>query len=791
MQTAPIAHTRGQRLANWLMDRKWTSFLIVIVPTLILAWAIPRIEVYSRFLDLLPGDHEFIKTYNDMKQTFGGANVVAMSLEVTDPKADIFTTATLGKIRMLTSEIDLIRGANHYQVASIAHPKIRRVHTGEGGVIKSEPVLPRVLPSDEAGLKKLREEMLNNDIIYGSYLSTDGRAALIVASFDEDRLDYREIHRRLQQLKAEVEDDGTTRLYVAGEPMLKGWLYYHSAELGTIFLVTFGVIVILLWLHFRSLSGVLVPMLGTALSAIWGLGFIGWMGYNLDPLVLVVPILISARTASHCVQMMERYYDEIRLGQPRETAVRTSMGELIVPASIGIFTDTAGLMVLAVSSIPMIAKLGYFCAVWSASNIVTVGVLVPLVMSLLPTPRLAPAGEGEDLPARTMHAAGRWIITRSATRTIIGVVMVVAAGSFYFGWNPPIGESRPGTPLLFPDSQFNVAAAHIASRFAGANQLNIYLEGDKPERMWDPEVVRTTQAFARYMADTRSFGGTREVPHLVRSINRLYHYDDPRWATMPTTSRDIGNMLFMYQAGSPTPRVILEYMDQEARVANVVVFYKDATGETVAEAVAAAKRFFAEHPMEGVTPRFAGGIIGLVAAANQEVRESDHEMTLLIITLVMISVMLPYRSIQAGLMVFAVLGLAVMVNRAFMALRDIGLNVNTLPVTSVGVGLGVDYVIYMLDRIREEARHRTLDEAIVVAMRTTGAAVLFTAAMVVGGIAWWIPLSSLRFNSDMALLLCMVLTSHMIGAVTIIPLLIRLFRPRFITGPRPPSLGSE
>ncbi len=786
MHTPPIPDTRGHRLANWLMDRKWTSFLIVIVPTLILAWAIPRIEVYSRFLDLLPGDHEFIKTYNDMKQTFGGANVVAMSLEVTDPKADIFTTATLGKIRMLTSEIDLIRGANHYQVASIAHPKIRRVYTGEGGVIKSEPVLPRVLPSDPAGLKKLREEMLNNDIIYGSYLSTDGRAALIVASFDEDRLDYREIHRRLQQLKAEVEDDGSTKLYVAGEPMLKGWLYHHSAELSTIFLVTFGVIVILLWLHFRSLSGVLVPMLGTALSAIWGLGFIGWMGYNLDPLVLVVPILISARTASHCVQMMERYYDEIRLGQPRERAVRTSMGELIVPASIGIFTDTAGLMVLAVSSIPMIAKLGYFCAVWSASNIVTVGILVPLVMALLPTPKLAPVSEGEDLPARTMHAMGRWIITPRATRTIIGAVALVAAGSFYFGWNPPIGESRPGTPLLFPDSQFNVAAAHIASRFAGANQLNIYLEGDKPERMWDPAVVRTTQEFARYMAGTRSFGGTREVPHLVRSINRLYHYDDPRWATMPTTSRDIGNMLFMYQAGSPTPRVILEYMDQEARTANVVVFYKDATGETVAEAVAAAKRFFAEHPMEGVTPRFAGGIIGLVAAANEEVRESDHTMTLLIITLVMISVTLPYRSIQAGLMVFAVLGLAVMVNRAFMALRDIGLNVNTLPVTSVGVGLGVDYVIYMLDRIREEARHRPIDEAIVVAMRTTGAAVLFTAAMVVGGIAWWIPLSSLRFNSDMALLLCMVLTSHMIGAVTIIPLLVRVFRPSFIVGAATP-----
>jgi len=780
LSTSPIPDTRAQRVANWLMDRKWTTFLIVMVPTLVLAWAIPSIQVYSRFADLLPGDHEYVHTYNRMKDIFGGANVLAMSLEVTDPKTDIFTTATLGKIRMLTSEVDLIRGVNHYQVASLAHPKIRRVYTGEGGVIKSEPVLPRIIPSDAAGLKKLREEALNNDIIYGSYLSTDGRAALIVASFDEERLNYQEIHARMLQLKREVEEDGSTQLYIAGEPMLKGWIYHFASEIGVIFGVTFVVMILLLWIHFRSISGVLVPMLGTAMSALWGLGFVGWMGYNLDPLSLVVPILISARTASHCVQMMERYYDEIRLGRDRETGVRVSMGELLVPATIGIFTDVAGLLVLAVSSIPMIAKMGYYCALWSASNVLTVAVLVPLVMSLLPTPTVSAEPAQRQLPARLMHRLGVFLVGRRASLLIFGITAGLSVGSVYYGWSPPIGESKPGTPLLFPDSQYNIAAAHIASRFAGANQLSIYFEGDKPERMWDPAVVKTMQEFARYMADTPNYGGTRDIPHLVRAINRLYHYDDPRWATLPTTSTDIGNMLFMYQAGSPTPRVIVEYMDPEARIANVVIFYKDATGKTVTEAVAAAKRFFETHKMEGVTPRFAGGIIGLIVAANEETHAADLQTTGLIIVLVMLAVMLTYRSWEPGLLVLVVLGLAVMMNRAFMTLRDIGLNVNTLPVTSVGLGVGVDYAIYMLDRIREEVKHRSLDDAIVVSMRTTGAAVLFTAVMIIGGIVWWIQGSSLRFNSDMALLLCMLLMSNVVGAVTVIPLMIRLMRPRFI-----------
>ena len=221
--------TVGQKLANWMLDHRLTTLAMILLPTLLLAWALPSIEVYSRFADLLPAKHEYIKNYNRMKQTFGGANVVTMSLEVTGEQ-DVFTYETLTKVRMLTEQVDMIKGVNHYQVASIAHPKIRRIRTTAGGLIKSEPVLPRIIPKDPEDLKKLREESFNNDIVYGTYLSADGKAALILAGFDEERLDYNVIFTRLQELKAEVEQDPNTKLYIAGEPMLKGWIYYHSGR---------------------------------------------------------------------------------------------------------------------------------------------------------------------------------------------------------------------------------------------------------------------------------------------------------------------------------------------------------------------------------------------------------------------------------------------------------------------------------------------------------------------------------------------------------------------------------
>ncbi len=770
----------SHRLASWMMDHRLITSLIVLIPTVILALGIPQIEVYSRFADLLPQQHEYIKNYNRMKDTFGGANIVTLSLEVED--GDIFTNKTLGKIRRITDELDQIPGVNHYQVASIAHQKIRRVHTTASGLIKSDPVLPRDIPQDENALKRLREEIFNNDIVYGTYVSSGGEAALIRAGFDEERLDYSVIFSRLQQLKAEAEADGGVRLYIAGEPMLKGWIYHYNDQLKIIFGVTLIIIVAQLYIRFRSITEMIIPLIGTGLSAVWGLGFVGLAGYNLDPLILVVPILISARTASHCVQMLERYHEELLLGKTREVAVRTSMGELMIPAGVGILADAAGLLVLTVSSIPIIGKLGVFCSFWAMSNLFTVVFLVPLLLSILPVPNLEMAATREKhLTSRFMSLWARFIITPRATGIVLTGVLGVMIVSAFLARNLVVGEEKPGSPILFADSEYNIAASRINERFAGANQLSIYFEGNKNHRMKDPEVIETMQAFARHMSSVANFGGTRDIPSLVRSVNRLYHFDDPRWSVVPPTQRNIGNILFMYEAGAAVPGVILEYMDMEGRTANFVVFFKDATGNTVNAAITAAQEFLQAHPLEGVEYRFAGGIIGTTAAANQEVEHSELVTTILIMVAITLLVMATYRSISAGLLILAVLVLAVLVNRAYMGFRGIGLNVNTLPVTAVGLGIGVDYAVYVLDRIREEARRLDIEGAIHRTMKTTGFAVVFTALTVVSGIVYWIFGSALRFNSEMALLLSLLMVSNMVGAISLLPVLVRIFKPRFIS----------
>ncbi|MEW5009311.1 MAG: MMPL family transporter [Cycloclasticus sp.] len=780
------------RIANWVVDHRKTAYLLVLIPSLILAYSIPSIEVFSRFSDLLPQQHEYVKNYNRMKEVFGGANVITMSLET--KQGDIFNKKTLDKVKYLTEEIDLITGVNHYQVASLAHPKIRVVKTTREGMVISKPVLPREIPMDLDELKLLKEEILNNPIVYGTYISKDGSSALITAGFDEKRLDYSLIHDRLTELKVEMESDGETVLHIAGEPMLKGWIYSYSEQLYQIFSITFLIIILLLYLHFRAFSGVFIPVFCTLLSAVWGLGLVGWMDYNLDPLILVVPILISARTTSHCVQLIERFQDEMRKGATSTDAVRTSMGELMIPAFIAVFTDAAGLLVLSISSIPMISKLGIYCSFWSLSNIVTVSILVPLLLLAMPVPfRQSNKQVKLSFVATLMNSLGRFLVSGKSTIPCAILVLVILMGGFFYGDKVTVGENKPGSPLLFEDSDYNQAAKRISEKFAGANQLSIYLEGEEAHVIKRPDVVKTMEAFIDHMKDAPKFGGTRDVPTLVRSVNRLYHYDDPRWYILPNSQKNIGNTLFMYEAGAAVPGVIQEYMDLEGRRANFVVYFKDATGPTVDGAIERAKEFIETHPLDGVKYHMSGGIIGVTAASNEEVEYSEIMQTILILLVVMASVVVTYQSFIAALLVFVVLFLAIVVNRAYMGYREIGLNINTLPVTAVGIGIGVDYVIYVIDRIKEEYQanmykagnqlvnaSKELNEAIVTTLRTTGAAVVFTAVTVVGGIIYWIPGSELRFNSEMAILLILLMISNMIGAITIVPLLIRIVKPKFL-----------
>ncbi|MET0153311.1 MAG: MMPL family transporter, partial [Candidatus Binatia bacterium] len=604
--------------------------------------------------------------------------------------------------------------------------------------------------------------------------------ALILAGFNEERLDYRNIHREIMKIKNRVEDENTV-LYASGEPVLKGWVWFHTGELAIIFSATAIFVFVTLVVYFRRFYGWTLPVVGTLVQAIWGLGFTALLGYNLDPLILVIPLLISARAASHAVQMIERYFEELETTGDKHKAVERAFTELVIPGAIGVLADAAGILVLSVATIPLIRKLAFFGAFWGFSNIFTILMLIPLLLNVLPTPR-----HTRHYVPRWMvsflHAVGEFCTHRVYRWVIVGVTAVIVLLGVQQAMNIPIGETEAGSPLLWPNSHFNVSTRSINSNFAGANQFVIYLEGGRSNVLKEPAVLETLESFRRYMLAQPEAGGTRDAPSLVRSVNRLYHYNDPKWQVIPPDSAGVGNMVFMYEAGAPVPGVILEYMDFDAKDGQLVVFYKDARGTTIENAVGRAKAFIASHPVDGLTFRLGGGTIGTTAALNDEIAYSDKANMALIVLAIYVLVSLSYGSFVAGNMVMTTLIAAGVVSFLYIGLKGIGLNINTLPVTAVGMGIGVDYILYVVDRIkREYGRLGDAEMAIKRAISTSGMAVTFTATTLVGGVLPWYFLSSLRFSAEMAMLLALLMLTHWLAAITLVPALFSIIRPRFMT----------
>jgi predicted RND superfamily exporter protein len=238
---------------------------------------------------------------------------------------------------------------------------------------------------------------------------------------------------------------------------------------------------------------------------------------------------------------------------------------------------------------------------------------------------------------------GRWVV--------VGISAVIVALGIQQAVKLPIGYTEPGSPLLWQDSDFNVSSRHINDSYGGNNELVVYLEGDHDDAMKDPALLGTLDNFSHYMLEQSQASGTRSTTSLLRGVTSLFHYNDPKWQVYPETMIGVGQMLFMYEAGAPTPGVILQFMDYRAKNGQFVVYYKDTQGSTVLEAIERAKAFIAAHPLPHVKFILAGGSIGITAALNDEIAYSDRVSTLLILFVVFALVAISYMSFVAGAMV--------------------------------------------------------------------------------------------------------------------------------------------
>ncbi len=866
----------------FLLRHRVLVSLVVGAITLVLAcfmWF--RMHVFTNFFDLYPPNHPYIRLYNEYRSMFGTANTLLIVVEVKN--GTIFDDpATVQKVDRITlALLHDIPGVNPEQVLSISHPKVKTTLTAGSGIKVVPLMYPRV-PENNDDLEFLKLKVYTTEGVHGLFVSDDDKATQIIAGFWEEYFDLPAMWAKVQDI-VKRESDDNTKIYVTGIPILFAYFMEIMPKMTAVLGASIVMILLILWIEFRSWQGVVIPAFSGTLSAIWGLGFGGLWGLNLDPLVLVIPLLISARAHSHSVQSMERYHEEYRRLRDKEQAIVKSYTEIYAPAMVSLLADGLAILTLLVARIPIIQKLAILCSFWIISIFVSVVTLHPIILSFMPPPS-EETGRGplERFMSWLMLAATAWLlwlygvlpvwpvealaavaVAGGLAEALVGVTIpgygavggaishgVDALGAscsgcytaiekfliwLACGWRRgamavllvlllgvglwfqhllKVGDTTPGAALLYPDHPYNVAFGKVNQKFTGASQLVIIAEGnafctrggqacegeactpcqpgaehacagaEKCEQregaIKDADTLNNLDLFGRYMAERPEVGGTVTAATLLKKIFRTFHEGDPKWEVLPARNDHVSQLFFLLTSGTRRGEMD-RFFDMNYTNATITVFYRDYTHETIENSIARAKQYIAEHGGDAkrVHYRLAGGLIGILAAVNEEVEWSYRVNLILILVVVFLLSYATYVSVTGALIVMLPSLVAQPLSEAVMYLLGIDMNINSLPVAAVGIGIGIDYGYYVLSRIVEEL---CAGEGFEVAIRrmfeTTGKTVLFTGVSLTASIIFWV-FFPMKFQAQMALLLVLLLGFHLMGALMFIPPMVSLLRPRF------------
>ncbi len=762
---------------RFLLNFRWSIIALLTILTLFLGWQSLNMRVYTNFFDLYPPGHEYIQLYQKYRRMFGTANVLVMSIE--KKEGDIFNVDTLNKINWATLQMLETAGVNPYQLFSLTHPKMKNIQI-KGAIITAYPIMYPGPPKTEDDVKAIKKAVYTNEGVHGFFVSRDNVAALISAGFWEEGVDFSNLHDRITKIRQTVEADGQHKVYVAGFPMLYSWVFSYKNHIYGIIFLSILVIIVLLWFYFRTATGVLVPLGSGLLSSWWALGFAGYFGFNLDPLVLVIFVLITARALSHSVQSMERYHEEYhQVGNKREAIMNSYVG-LFSPALVSIATDAFAILTLAVARIPVIQKIAYVTCFWVSTIAISVVTLHPIILSFLPPPKDDPKA-GTRFSDHLYNTINRFMVKisqggyRHALIAIFAGFMVL--GMTYSRYLK-IGDVSIGKALLYDSHDYNVSYDRINEKFVGASQLVILAEGAEEGVIKDPNVLTTLEKFQRFMEQQKLVGGSITITTMARRLYQMFQEGIPKWAILPDNPRDIGNIFFQFlnTLGSDD---LDRFLDKNSQNATITVYYKDYNHETVVGSISMARQFIEENPVENIQFRLAGGLLGILAAVNEEVEWSYKWNLILVMVSVFVLSVLTYASVVGALIVMIPSIVSQPLSEAVMYWMGIDANINSLPVAAVGIGIGVDYGYYVLSRIIEEfQRHGDHDRAIEEALMTTGKAIMFTGSTLTMGVLFWI-FFPMKFQSEMTILLVMLLFFHIVGALAFIPGIVSLLKPRF------------
>ena len=770
----------GSLLERAVFNHRRTVIVICALVTVLLgALAVARLTLGASFEKMIPRSHPYIQNYLENRSELRGLGN-ALRIVVENPKGDIYDARYLNTLKQIHDEIFLTPGVDRAWVKSLWAPGVRWTEVTEEG-FRGGPVMPDNYDGKSAATEQLRANIARSGIV-GSLVGNDFKSSMIVVPLlDVDpttgqRIDYRALSHSIEKIRARVEADGSARLEVIGFAKLVGDLIDGLFQVGLYFGLAAAIAAAIIWLYTRCVRSTALVLACSFVAVVWQLGIIAAFGFELDPFSILVPFLVFAIGVSHGAQKMNGITQDIAAGAHKLVAARLTFRRLFLAGVTALVADAVGFAVLMVIDIAVIKDLALTASIGVAVLIFTNLILLPVLLSYIGVgpkaiARAADAqrdrGRGFD---RVFAALARFVEPRRATIAVVASALLVGGG-WLVSRHLKIGDLDPGAPELRADSRYNRDNAYVTGHYTLTSDTFAVIVKTEKEGCLKYQTLVEADRLAWQLQQVPGVQTTSALTNAVRQITAGSNEGSPKWLTI-ARNQDVLNY-GAQQASVNNP----DLFNTDCSVMPVIAYLSDHRAETLDRVVAASSRFAEEHSTPERRFLLAAGSSGIDAATNIVVRKAWVQMLLLVYAAVIALCFVTFRSWRAVVVAVVPLVITSVLCEALMVALGIGVKVATLPVVALGVGIGVDYALYLLSvQLAQQRVGVPLAEAYRRALQFTGKVVALVGVTLAAGVVTWV-FSPIKFQADMGILLTFMFVWNMIGALVLIPALSHFLLP--------------
>jgi predicted RND superfamily exporter protein len=763
-------------IEKFMFSNRKLILLILSVVFAFLATEAIQVKPEASFSKMVPGDHEFINNYKAYQSELADlGNVIRVIVETEE--GDIFTQEFQQTLRQVTDDVFFIPGINRNALKSLWTPTVRWQEVTEEGFVGGA-VVPDGYDGSDSMLEQLKTNVFKSGQV-GVLVGNDFKSAIVLAPLQETNpetglpLDYRELSERLERDIRDKYNNDTINIRIVGFAKVVGDLIEGAVQVVIFFALAVIITFVLLLLYSRCIRSTIVVLVFSILAVVSQLGILNLLGFGVNPYSMLVPFLVFAIGVSHGVQIITAIIQHVKTGDDKFTAAKLAFRSLYLAGITALVSDAIGFTTLMVIDIGVIRELAIAASIGVAVIIITNLVALPIVISFIGV-----SAGGRERHSTSAELARATSLNKLSTsiagfaqpqkaKYALAVAVLFSVLGLYYSQFLKIGDLDAGAPELRADSRYNMDNAYVVANYSTSTDVFVVMAKTTPDTcitynnltwidklQWELKNVKGVQD-VKSVANVSKFGmfGMNEGSLKWYGLNR--------------------NQFMTNASVARTPPGLI---NQDCSMVPILVFLDDHKADTLEDVVATVEQFKQQNNSGDVEFLLAAGNAGIEAVTNMVIEEAQIEMLIWVYSVVIALCLITFRSVRTVIAIILPLMLTSLLSQALMAYLGIGVKVATLPVIALGVGIGVDYGIYIFSKINEAlAQQKSLYGSYLFALNQTGKAVAFTGLTLAIGVATWV-FSPIKFQADMGLLLTFMFILNMVGALTLIPALAWLLR---------------